>query len=171
MQNSKLSPQTRDPASTGQLKIKNFKDSTSTLHFALCTLHSWRSQAGQTLVTLLVFTIVAITITSAAVVIILTNSIGTSKFEQGTNAYYVAESGAENGLLRLLRDPTYCGETLPVDSGTATIGVIDGGGGCNGTSPITITSTGNMGNFSRKVRVIATFVNNILTVTSWKEVF
>jgi len=128
-------------------------------------------QMGQSLVTLLIFTVVAITITSAAVVIILTNSIGTSKFEQGTNAYYIAESGAENGLLRLLRDPTYCGETLPVDSGTSTIEVIDGGGGCNGTSPITITSTGNMGNFSRKVQVIATYVSNILTISSWEEVF
>ena len=152
-----------------QLKVKSFK--TSTLHFALCTLHSWRSQAGQALVTLLIFMIVGITVTSAAVVIILTNSVAASKVEQGTTAYYVAESGAENGLLRLLRNPTYCGETLPIDSGTATIEVSDGGGGCSGTNPITVTSTGKIGNFSRKVQVIATFVDNILTVDSWKEVF
>ncbi len=128
-------------------------------------------QRGQALVTLLIFMIVGITVTTAAVVILLTNSIGASKVEQGTISYYVAESGAENGLLRLLRNPTYCGETLPIDSGTATIEVSDGGGGFSGTSPITITSTGNMGNFSRKVRVIATYISNILTISSWKEVF
>ena len=165
MQNSKLSPQTRDPASTGQLKIKNFKDSTSTLHFALCTLHSWRSQAGQTLVTLLVFTIVAITITSAAVVIILTNSAGTSRLEQGTNTYYSAESGAENALLRLLRDPNYTGETLPVGDASVLISVTNIG------NTYTITSDATLGNFKRNIEVTATFVNNILTVDSWKEVF
>jgi len=154
MQNSKL-----------KFKIQNFKDSTSTLHFALCTLHSWRSQAGQALVTLLVFTIVAITITSAAVVIILTNSVGTSKLEQGTNTYYSAESGAENALLRLLRDPNYAGETLPVGNASVIISVANTG------STYTITSGATLGNFIRRVEVTATFVNNILTVTSWKEVF
>ena len=92
------------------------------------------NQKGQALITLLVFTIVAITITSAAVIIIFTNSIGTSKLEQGTNAYYVAESGAENALLRLLRDPNYSGEILPVDDASVEISVANTG------STYTITS-------------------------------
>ena len=125
----------------------------------------FKVEAGQALVTLLVFTIVAITITSAAVVIILTNSVGTSKFEQGTNTYYSAESGAENALLRLLRDPNYTGETLPVGNASVIISVANTG------STYTITSGATLGNFIRRVEVTATFVNNILTVTSWKEVF
>lgn len=154
MQNSKL-----------QFKSQNSNYSASTLHFALCTFHPWRSQAGQALVTLLVFTIVAITITSAAVVIILTNSIGTSKLEQGTNTYYSAESGAENALLRLLRDPNYAGETLAVDNASVVISVANIG------NTYTITSDATLGNFLRSVEVSATFVNNILTIDSWKEVF
>ena len=122
-------------------------------------------ETGQALVTLLVFTVVAITITSAAVVIILTNSIGTSKLEQGTNAYYSAESGAENGLLRLLRDPNYAGETLAVGNASVVISVANSG------STYTITSDATLGNFIRSIQATATFVNNILTVDSWKEVF
>jgi hypothetical protein len=125
----------------------------------------FKVEAGQTLVTLLVFTIVAITITSAAVVIILTNSIGTSKLERGTNTYYSAESGAENALLRLLRDPNYAGETLAVDNASVVISVANVG------STYTITSDATLGNFIQSIEVTATFVNNILTVDSWKEVF
>jgi len=129
------------------------------------SIFNFQLQNGQALVTLLVFTIVAITITSAAVVIILTNSIGTSKLERGTNAYYSAESGAENALLRLLRNPNYTGETLTIDGATvvSTVGVSG--------STYTITSDATSGNFKRTVRVIATFVSNILTVDSWKEIF
>jgi hypothetical protein len=122
-------------------------------------------QKGQALVTLLVFTIVAITITSASVVIILTNSVGTSKLERGTNAYYSAESGAENALLRLLRDPNYTGETLPVGDASVLISVANNG------NTYTITSDATLGNFLRSVEVTASFVSNILTVDSWKEVF
>ena len=129
------------------------------------SIFNFQLQKGQALVTLLVFTIVAITITSAAVVIILTNSIGTSKLEQGTNAYYSAESGAENALLRLLRDPNYTGETLPVDDATVLISVSNVG------STYTVTSDATLGNFLRSIEVTATVVNNILTVDSWKEVF
>jgi FlaG/FlaF family flagellin (archaellin) len=124
-----------------------------------------KCQSGQALVTLLVFTIVAITITSAAVIILFTNSLGTSKLEQGTNTYYSAESGAENALLRLLRDPNYTGETLAVDNASVVISVANAG------NTYTITSDATLGNFLRSVEVTASFVNNILTVDTWKEVF
>lgn len=124
-----------------------------------------KGQSGQALVTLLVFTIVAITITSAAVIILFTNSLGTSKLEQGTNAYYSAESGAENALLRLLRNPNYTGETLAVGNASVVISVANVG------STYTITSNATLGNFIRSIKVTTSFINNIFTVTSWKEVF
>lgn len=121
-------------------------------------------QSGQALVTLLFFMIIAITITSSAVVVIILNSQSASKVARTQEAFAAAESGAENALLRLLRDPNYSGEIMPVNTSTATITV-------SGTSPITITSVGKSGEFLRTIQAQAEYANNILTVNSWKEIF
>ena len=82
-------------------------------------------KSGQALVTLLVFMIIAVTITSSAVMIIILNSKGSYRFQDGLVAYQIAESGAENAILRLLRNPDYTGETdLAVGEGTASIPVL-----------------------------------------------
>lgn len=130
-----------------------------------CAYQNDDVQTGQALVTLLFFMIIAITITSAAVVIILTNSMSAQKLEQGTTSYYAAESGAENALLRLLRDPNYPGEPLTIDGATVTTAVAKSG------SIYTITSNSTSGNFKRTVQVTTSFVNNIFTISSWKEIF
>lgn len=119
---------------------------------------------GQSLVVLLVFMAIAMTVTSAAVVMMIVGSTAASRYEQGQIAYATAESGAENALLRLLRDPNYAGETLTIGSATATITV-------TGTDPKTVTSTGASGGFTRQVQVVAGYTSGILTVTSWSEVF
>lgn len=120
-------------------------------------------QAGQTLVTVLIFVIVAITLTTGAIALTVTNSQTASGFDRGNQAYYVAESGAENGILRLLRNPSYTGETISVGSDTATISV-------TGTNPYTIVSEGRSGGFVRKIEVTASFTSGVLTVLTWKEV-
>ncbi len=126
-------------------------------------INSNQKEGGQALITLLFFVIIAITITSASVVVLIANSTSATKYEEGIRAFYVAEGGAENAVLRLLRDPTYTGETLTISDGTATISV-------SGSGPFTITSKGVVGNFTRTVQVSAAYVNNILSITSWKEI-
>jgi len=123
---------------------------------------------GQALITLLFFTIIGITITSAAVIMILVNSLSGEKQQQGEIAYEIAQSGAENGLIRLLRDPSYTGETLSVGNGTATISVSGSG---TSADPFIILSKGTTGIFLREVEVTATYQNNLLTVSSRKEVY
>ena len=118
---------------------------------------------GQTLVMLLVLMTAGVIITSAAVVMIIINSQSSSKFALGESAYAIAESGAENAILRLVRNPNYAGETLTVGSGTATITV-------SGSSTKTIVSEGVRGNFRRKVQIVGTYVNNIFTPSSWTEI-
>lgn len=124
-----------------------------------------KGESGQTLVMLLFFMVIAITITSAAVVMVITNSLSATKLQQGQIVYAVAESGAENALMRLLRNPSYTGETLPVGSGNAVVTVTNSG------STYTILSQGTVGNFLKKIQVTAAYTNNILTVNSWGEVF
>ena len=123
---------------------------------------------GQALITLLFFTVIGVTVTSAAVVMILVNSLSGTKQQQGELAYEVAQSGAENGVLRLLRDPSYTGETLTVGSSSATI-TATGSGTVN--SPYIIVSKGTNGIFLRQIEVRATYINNTLSVTSRKEIY
>lgn len=127
-----------------------------------------KTMRGQALITLLFFTVIGVTVTSAAVVMILVNSLSGTKQQQGLLAYNIAQSGMENGLIRLLRDPTYTGETLPVGSGTATITVTGNGTSSN---PFIILSKGTTGVFLREIQVTATYQNNLLTVTSRREVY
>lgn len=120
---------------------------------------------GAALITLLFFTVIATTVTGAAVVILLVNSLSGTKFQQGTIAYDIAQTGVENAKLRLLRNPDYTGETLPVGDGNAEIVVTKDG------TNYTILSTGTIGNFKRQIEVEATYNNSLLVITSTEEVF
>ena len=118
---------------------------------------------GQALITLLFFVVIAVTITTAAVVIIMSGNVSATSLEQGTRAYYVSEAGVENALIRILRDPSYTGETLTIDDGSVQVTV-------TGSGPYVILSKGVVGNFARSIQVNAQFVNYVLTVTSWNEI-
>jgi hypothetical protein len=119
-------------------------------------------QKGQALVILLFYMIIAITLTTTAIALAISNSVGAMEEEEGNHALEIAESGAENALLRLLRDLSYTGETLPVGNGSAGITVA-------GSNPKTVTIVGTEGSFSRTVRVTATFTAGVMTINSWQE--
>lgn len=124
----------------------------------------FKPNSGQTLVTLLFFMVIAITITTGAIMVIFINTQAQTKIQQSQTAYYVAESGIENAMLRLLRDPLYTGETLPIGEGNAVIQV-------TGNSPYTIIAVGTVGNFTRKIQVLASYTNNIFSIQNWQEIF
>ena len=118
-------------------------------------------KTGQALVSLLVFIATATIITAAATTVTIINSQTTGKFAHGEVALTIAQAGADNAILRLLRDPNYSGETdLSIGNGTATITV-------SGSSVKTIIAEGKDGNFIRKIQVVGTLVNNTFTVSSW----
>ena len=127
------------------------------------SIFNFQLQSGQALVTLLFFTIIAITIVSAAVFMSIANSTSTSKMQEGIDAYYIAESGIENALLRLLRDPSYAGEVLTVGSGTVNIIV-------SGTNPKTVVAVSTNGNFKRTVQADITYSGGFYTFSNWKEI-
>ena len=124
---------------------------------------------GQALITLLFFMIIGITVSSAAVVLMYVNAVSGSKQQDGEIAYQAALSGAENAKIRVLRNPSYTGESnLQIGSGSATI-VVTGSG--TSVDPYIITSTGTRGNFVRKVQIQATYLNNFFSIASEKEIF
>lgn len=122
------------------------------------------NQKGQALISLLFIVLIGFTVITMAVILLYVNSQSASITEQGTYAYNIAESGAEEGLLRMLRNPSYTGtqigQPLSVSSGSADIVVNNG----------TITSTGKYNNAVRKVQVQTVYNNGVLTITSWKEI-
>lgn len=125
-------------------------------------MQNYKKTAGQALVTLLFFVIVATVTVSAAVGIAIANLQSSSSFDFGNKAYFIAESGIENAVIRLIRDPSYSGETMNIDNGTAVITV-------NGTSTYVIVSQGSVSGSIRKIQIQATYNNSVFTVNSWKE--
>lgn len=113
---------------------------------------------------LLVFMIIAISVTTAATIITLTNSQSNMRVQEGIVTQELAETGIENARVQLLRNTSYTGETLTANGGTVTIVVA-------GNNPKTITATAQVGNFIRKIQATATLTNGVLTVDSWREVF
>ncbi len=120
-------------------------------------------QQGNALITLIIFVAVGITVTTSAVVVSIINTQGLSKMAQSEVSLMSAEGGAENAILRLLRNPEYTGESLNIGLGTDTINV-------TGTTDKVIVSEGNYNSFTRKVRVNGTFVSNQLNITDWLEI-
>lgn len=120
------------------------------------------NQKGQTLVLLLSYMVIAIIVTTASIALIINASRGTDIVYQGTNALDIAESGAETAMIKLLRNPSYTGETLTVGDGQAVISV-------TGTTIKTVLSKGTLNNFTRTVQLTVDTSNDRLTVTSWNE--
>lgn len=121
----------------------------------------WKTtgQTGMTLIYVLVFMVITIVVLSASVIVGVISSQSTLKFDLGNQALSVAESGAENALIRMLRDLNYSGETLSVGDGSAAISVSSG----------VVTSVGKVNNFSRTVVVITSYNNSVLSILSWRE--
>ena len=114
---------------------------------------------------MLLFTVsISLMVVTASVMIIAANSLSVSHVESGSLAYHIAESGLEDALMRLLRDPAAAEGTLTVGLGQATVIV-------TGSDPLVVTSTGRLGNFVRSVRADVSYTGGIMTVSSWQEVF
>lgn len=124
-----------------------------------------KKQSGQALVTLLFVAIIGITITVAAAIFVYQNIQASSVTEQGVDAYYVAEAGIQEGMIRKLRDSSYsgtpAGQPLSIGGGTVVIST---------TSSGLITAIGTYNNSVRKIQVQTVYNNGILTIQWWKEV-
>lgn len=124
----------------------------------------FRNRKGEVAVMLILIIVVLTTLTTAAVSLAISTMRDTTTLTLGEKSLTVAESGAENAILRLLRDPGYAGEpsALSIGPGSATITV-------TGNSPYTIVSTGVVGSMTRTVQVEANIILGKLTVVSWRE--
>lgn len=120
-------------------------------------------QQGHVLVTLLIIVVTSVIVSTAAVALMVGSTQETLQSQQGQETLLIAEAGLENALIRLLRNPNYTGETLAVGEGTAIVEV-------SGDQTKTIVSQAQLGNFTRKLEIIATYQDYVLEVISWKEI-
>lgn len=122
------------------------------------------NQKGNVLVTLLVFVVMAVVIISAVTAVTIINTQSTTVVSFGNYALNLAELGAEEAVIRLIRNPNvYTGGSLVIEGTNVLITV-------TGTTTKTITSEASVQGNTRKVQVIATVENNKVTVTSWQEI-
>lgn len=119
-------------------------------------------QSGQTLIALLVFISMAMTITMASAAVALINTRANTSVVAGEAVLQAAESGAEDAMRQILRYPSYTGETITVGDGTVTISV-------SGTTTKTIVSQAVIGDYRRTITVVGTYANTVLTISSWSE--
>jgi hypothetical protein len=119
-------------------------------------------KSGFAAVTLIIFTAIALTITTAATIIIITNNLSASQAARSLQAYYLAQSGMEEGLINYLRNPGYTGTGGDINMGEGTVNISISGN--------VITSTAKVAGFQRKLNANLNY-NGTLTVSSWKEVF
>lgn len=130
-----------------------------------------KNQKGQSLIMLLFFVMVGITITAAAMTIISSNSLAATDVEQGEIARAMAETGIERAILQILReDGAYTSETLT----NANVPEWDDGWQveitATGSTNLIIDSVATAGKYQRKVEVSASYVDNELILNTWKEI-
>ena len=134
-------------------------------HLASVKNNFLQNRSAQTLVVLLVFILVSITIAMTSVSIIISNAQNTQGAAQSMEAYYAAEAGIENASLQLLRNPNYTGEILQISSGTtAEIEVTH-------DTDYVVISTGISGGYTRVIQANLDYTNTILSVISWTELY
>jgi len=85
-------------------------------------------------------------------------------FQKGEEAFSASDGCIEEAFQRLRMDPGYAGGNLNL-SGRSCIIVVSGGGNTR-----TITSTGTVGKFNKKIEVGITYIANIITIDSWNEI-
>jgi len=120
-----------------------------------------KNQKGQAIISLLFIMVISVAIITSVVIVASNNIASGSGMERTTVAYYAAEAGVQNAILRSLRDPDYTGETLDIGGATVAIQV----------SGNVITSVATYANSIRKIEVETMYnSNNVLSINSWKEI-
>lgn len=124
------------------------------------------SAKGQALIGVLAI----IAISSILVTSLMTNSLISAdsllKLRQSSQLINNADSFLESAILKLLRDPSYPGETLTVGNNQVIIEI-------TGDNPkiILVKSTNSSGDILRKLQAQASFsVDGVLTVSNWQEI-
>ncbi len=122
------------------------------------------NSGGQALLTVIFIAVIGMFITTGALYALL-NNINTATLEDvGVMTRSAAESGIENALVRLIRDPSYAGETMMLDANKTVIVSV------TGSTSQTITAVATEGLITHKIAVVVHYNGGVLTIDSWNSI-
>lgn len=84
-------------------------------------------------------------------------------YQRGAEAFAVADGCMEEALRRIKLDISYNGGSLALGDGTCIIEVVANG------AEHTITTTGAVDEYNKKIETKITLAGNIITINSWRE--
>jgi|SRR3990172_1628865 len=125
------------------------------------------SQRGQALIILIVAVSIALLVLSSTVLRALGQAKISSRSNLAQKVYYAAETGAEYGILKIMRNPPGCSgsENLTVDSANLVISYDIAGSNCQ------ITSQATEQTITKKVQVEGFYDSNqVFQFCCWKEI-
>lgn len=125
--------------------------------------HTLKKNGGQALLTVIFVAVIGILITTGALYALLNNINTATLGEIGAMTHSAADSGIENALIRLIRDPTYTGETLQIDGRTVVVTV-------TGTGTQTVIATATDNTITQRVAAVVRYTGGVLTIDSWSDV-
>ncbi|OGY28428.1 MAG: hypothetical protein A2Z42_00575 [Candidatus Woykebacteria bacterium RBG_19FT_COMBO_43_10] len=124
-------------------------------------------EKGQALIILIVAVALTLSVLTASLLASISQARASSTSRLGQKVYYAAESGAEYGLLKSLRNPGSCtgSDTLNQDSVSVTITYNSAGTSC------VVTSEATQNNILKKIRVENSYTpSQIFTTCCWSEI-
>lgn len=121
----------------------------------------WRE--GQAAVMVLAISLLLIFMVTTMVAVVFSLLSDTTMLSKGEKALFIAETAAEDSILRLLRNPDYAGDTnIMIGGGSADVVV-------TGVGSKTLEVTAFYGETRRNLAVEVAIVNGELSVVSWGE--
>jgi hypothetical protein len=124
-----------------------------------------KNSSGQILTSVLVFMAFGLSIVALSATLTIISMQNTAKYSQSEQASIYAEAGAEEAVLRLIRDPSYSGGNFPVATGATVVIQVATSGEIR-----TITSTATYNGFTKKVLAQVNLANSKVTLVSWKQI-
>lgn len=118
---------------------------------------------GQAVITVLFVVVIGMLVATGATMTLVNAYTAASNRELSAYAYDMAESGIENGMLRLLRDTSYTGETISFGPNRLAVVTV------SQFPDLIIQSVGTAGSIVRKIIVRAHMDNLRIVIDSWKE--
>ena len=135
-------------------------------NFPLSTFHFQLESGFIAFTSLLIISAAALAIAVSISFLGIGEAKSSLDFKKGQEVLKIAESGAEEALLRLRDNARYTDGTLNLGDGSCTINV--SGSGSEKTIAISATIPGTP-QYVRKLKVIAKRVGNSINLTGWEE--
>ncbi|MFO0703459.1 MAG: hypothetical protein U0525_01915 [Patescibacteria group bacterium] len=129
----------------------------------------YNTDKGSSLIAVIIITVVSITVIGAMVILVSIVLLSTVGWQKSADALFVAESYADDYLLRLIRDPSLVvspNDEFILNSSSAKATIYKG----NGALPNILFIRGTSGSYSRLIRLVYTSENGKIDVLDRKEV-